>query len=228
MAEPPDADVKRVYNYLQQAAAKSRGTDIRPFTVPAIVNETSLTPSEVTAALNAKDSETQEHLVYVKIHLPTTTNGDRVWRRLAKAGFVSRSAFATMFLVLLVGWVLVNNLPRDRITEAHPGEAEVYLKGAADAIFGMGTAGLILASVLRNYGSRHLQWKAVNSATHDRVWSATKAALGAGTLCAVASLAVYWWIGKPMQWGSTAAWFAVGFPIGITYWALFKRNEPVH
>src|SRR5688572_29664484 len=85
------AEAQKVLAYLRAAAEASHGPDLLPFTGRAIAHATKLTGAEVKAALRGLGGDVREHLVYVKIHLPDSPAGARAYKRLVKAGLVSRS-----------------------------------------------------------------------------------------------------------------------------------------
>lgn len=218
-------DSEVVLDYLVDTAAKVRGTDPLPFTKPAIAKATRLNESDVSNAITKLEDDVETHLVYVKVHLPETRAGNRVYRRFVKAGLVSRSAFAAMFLVLTALYLLAFNYPLRWITEGAPGEAQAYRDGATTALLWATIGGLPAAMLLRRLLTGHLHWKMRSEATYNRVWQVSKVSVLSGAGLALAYVAIFSWIGEPVSGVAAAGFFLGGFPIAWGYWALVTRNE---
>lgn len=196
-----DADV--VFDYLVEMAGKSRGTDSLPFTKAAIARATGMAEADVADAITKLDDEVDSHLGYVKVHLPETAAGNRVYRRFVKGGLVSRSAFAAMFLVLAAMYVLAFDYPLNWISEGVPGEARADREGAADALLYAAIGGLLIAMGLRRILTGHLHLERCHRCGGN--------------------VAISGWFGYPVSGGAAISFFLAGFPMGWAYWALVKR-----
>jgi hypothetical protein len=214
-----------VLDYLVDTAGKSRGTDPLPFTKPAIAKATRIEETAVGNAITKIEDEVNEHLVYVKVYLPETRAGERVYRRFVTAGLVSRSAFAAMFIVLASMFLLAYNYPLRWIEAVNSGEAQAYRRGATNALFCAGTAGLLLAGGLRRLLTGHLHWKTKNEETHAKVSQVSKVSILSGLALAALYVATFGWFGHPVSGAFAVGLFLSGFPIGWAYWALITRRD---
>lgn len=55
--------------------------------------------------------DVEGHWVHVKVYLPDTSAGDKIYRRLARVGMLAPSLYAAIVLVLLAFWLIIDNYP---------------------------------------------------------------------------------------------------------------------
>lgn len=212
-------DQDNIYDYLEGASRRSRGTDPVPFTRAEIARQTRLDESEVKAALG-KMEDVHAHWVHVKVYLADTAAGDKIYRRLARVGMLAPSIYAAIVLVLLSLWLIVDNYPPSKLAAQSPQEADAYLDGARAAIGYALIPGLPAVAVVHFVWTRLLHWRARKEEVYDRVRQVTTASTVAG----LAFVGAYLGLAYLKQWESSpaiaAGLFLGGFPIGWSYWHL--------